>query len=219
MNETRLDHLVVAAPDLENGREYVERLLGAETVPGGRHEAIGTHNRLLRLGEDQYLEIIAIDPDGAKPDRPRWFALDDPAMRERLRESPALVTWVARTTDIDRAAAMPPYSDLAVHDMARGDLRWRMTFTPDGGLLYEGALPMLIEWQTESTPPSRLPQVGCALSRFVIQSPHAHRVEQALQDAGIRNVDVEQADQTALAATISTPARGEVILSSAWVAS
>ena len=34
------------------------------------------YNKLLRLG-DLYLELIAIDPDAPKPERARWFALDD----------------------------------------------------------------------------------------------------------------------------------------------
>lgn len=214
MSEGKLDHLVVAACDLDAGREYIEELLGVGTEPGGRHDAMGTHNRLLRLGEDQYLEIIAIDPDGPPPSRPRWFALDDPVMQSRLRESPRLVTWVARTTALDRVAGLSPYNDLSIRDMARGDLRWRMTFTPDGGLLYEGALPLLIEWQTGTTPPRRLPDAGCLLKRLVVQSPHARRVQQTLQDMSLWNVESDQSVQTGLAATISTPGRGDVVLSS-----
>ena len=45
-------------------------------VRGGKHALFGTHNKLLRLG-DLYLELIAIDPDAPKPERARWFALDD----------------------------------------------------------------------------------------------------------------------------------------------
>lgn len=214
MTSTKLDHLVVAAADLETGRRYVEECLGVETAPGGRHEAIGTHNRLLRLGEDQYLEVIAIDPEGAQPDFHRWFGLDDPAMRERLAAAPALITWVARTSGMDRIAAHPPYQDATVGDMSRGDLRWRMTFSRGGQLLQEGALPLLIQWQTETMPPSRLPDAGCSLERFVIQSPHAPEIERTLKNLGIGEVEVEFAEQTVLCATIATPACGEVVLRS-----
>jgi hypothetical protein len=37
---------------------------------------MGTHNRLLKLGEGFYLELIAIDPQAPPPGRPRWFGLD-----------------------------------------------------------------------------------------------------------------------------------------------
>lgn len=217
MVESKLDHLAVAAADLKSGSEYVEDLLGVKTVPGGKHDMMGTHNRLLRLGDDQYLEVIAIDPDGATPARPRWFSFDDPVMQARIKQTPTLVTWVARTTDIDQAAGHPPYDGMEVREASRGDLRWRMTFERGGNLLYEGALPLLIQWQSESTAAQMLPDSGCMLRRFVIQSPQARRVRQALQDINLRSVEINQSLQTGLAATLSTPARGEVVLSSVAV--
>lgn len=217
MYQCKLDHLAVAAADLDIGQEYIEDLLGVRMEGGGKHDIMGTHNRLLRLGEDQYLEVIAVDPDAPRPGRPRWFELDDPAMRARLQRSPALITWVARTTAIDEAARRSPYSDAEIREASRGDLRWRMTFIENGRLLYEGALPLLIEWQSESTPPRLLPDAGCVLRRFVIQSPHARQIRQTLADINLENVEVNQSVQTGLAATLSTPARGEVILSSVAV--
>lgn len=214
MNHCKLDHLVVAAADLDTGRQYIEDLLGVRTEAGGRHDAIGTHNRLLRLGDDQYLEIIAIDPDAPPPAQPRFFALDDPAMQAAILSCPRLITWVARASNLDEAAAHPPYRDMEIRDMARGDLHWRMTFTPDGSLPCEGALPLLIEWQTDPTPPQRMADSGCALKRFVVQSPQVQRVRQVLQDLNLESVEPDHSVQTGLAATLSTPARGEVILSS-----
>lgn len=214
MNDCKLDHLVVAAADLDTGRRYIEELLGVTTEAGGRHETIGTHNRLLRLGDDQYLEIIAVDPDAPPPERPRFFALDDPAMQAAVQACPRLVTWVARAADIEKAAARAPYDQMEIRDMARGDLRWRLTFTPDGSLPFEGALPLLIQWQSEQMPPQRLPDSGCALKRFVVQSPHMQRVQQVLRDLNLTSVELDHSVQTGFAATLSTPARGEVILSS-----
>lgn len=213
MNHCKLDHLVVAAADLDTGRRYIEDLLGVRTESGGQHDSIGTHNRLLRLGDDQYLEIIAIDPDAPPPERPRFFALDDPAMQAAIQSRPRLITWVARASDLDAAAAHPPYNAMEIRELARGDLRWRMTFTPDGSLPCEGALPLLIEWQTEPMPPRRMADSGCALKRFVVQSPQVQRVRQVLQDLNLESVEPDHSVQTGLAATLSTPARGEVILS------
>jgi hypothetical protein len=66
-----LDHLIVAAVTLADGIEYIAEITGVAPRPGGKHAAMGTHNALLRLGEQVYLEIIAIDPAAAKPARPR----------------------------------------------------------------------------------------------------------------------------------------------------
>ncbi len=92
------DHLVVAAATLADGIEYVAAATGATPRPGGKHVAMGTHNALLRLSERTFLEVIAIDPEGSRPARPRWFELDDIALQAELTERPRLIHWVARTT-------------------------------------------------------------------------------------------------------------------------
>ena len=62
-----LDHLVVAAADLEEGTRWVEERLGVGLEAGGRHTLFGTHNRVLSLGPDCYLEVIAVDPEAPPP--------------------------------------------------------------------------------------------------------------------------------------------------------
>ncbi|MCC7217309.1 MAG: VOC family protein, partial [Burkholderiales bacterium] len=114
------DHLVVAAATLAQGCDWVEERLGFRPQPGGAHVAMGTHNALLSLGLRFYLEVIAVDPDGVKPLRPRWFDLDEPRMRAALAEGPQLVHWVARTADLAAAVARVPALGLAT-PMTRGD--------------------------------------------------------------------------------------------------
>ena len=52
-----IDHLVVTAPTLESGADFVEQALGVAPGPGGQHPRMGTHNLLLRLGESTFLEV------------------------------------------------------------------------------------------------------------------------------------------------------------------
>ena len=88
---TTIDHLVFGAYSLDEGVDFIYQKLGVMPNQGGKHPLMGTHNKLLKLGRSIYLEIIAIDPDATKPNRPRWFGLDDlqPASK------PKLLTWVA----------------------------------------------------------------------------------------------------------------------------
>jgi catechol 2,3-dioxygenase-like lactoylglutathione lyase family enzyme len=65
--KSTLDHLAIVAPDLDSGCAFVSRVLGVDLQPGGAHPRMGTHNRLLRLGPDTYLEVIAIDPSAQRP--------------------------------------------------------------------------------------------------------------------------------------------------------
>ena len=158
-----LDHLVVAARTLDEGSDWVFERLGVRPVPGGKHDFMGTHNRLLRLGAREYLEVIAIDPDAPPPKRPRWFALDTPEMQERLEQGPSLIHWVARTDDIERDVRACPDA-IEILSAARGDFRWRIGVPPDGHIPCAGRCPTLIQWEGELHPADRLPDSGCELA-------------------------------------------------------
>ena len=62
----RLDHLAIVADRLEPGVAWAEERLRVALRPGGRHARFGTHNRLLGLGPDCYLEVITPDPEAAR---------------------------------------------------------------------------------------------------------------------------------------------------------
>lgn len=161
-----LDHLVVAADRLERGIDAIEDTLGVRPVVGGKHPRQGTHNALLRLGEDRYLEIIAVDPNAAPPRQPRWFGLDSPIVRDAIADSPRLLTWVARTDSLAESMAMCDRDLGEVWTMCRGEFRWRITLTPDGVPVEGGMLPSLIEWDSLRHPAHTLPESGCDLVRL-----------------------------------------------------
>lgn len=58
----RIDHVIYACADLDAAAARVEAKLGVVARGGGRHERIGTHNRIVPLGGG-YLELLAVvDP-------------------------------------------------------------------------------------------------------------------------------------------------------------
>ena len=208
------DHLVVAATTLAEGIEYVGDLTGSAPRPGGRHVAMGTHNALLRLGERFYLEVIAVDPDDAKPARPRWFDLDHPTLIAALAEGPRLVHWVARSEAIERAAPACPIALGPVHPMARGDYRWRITIPDDGTLPAGGLVPTLIQWDVPMHPTDSLPASGVALKGLAASHREPAPIRAALAALGLREALAVTYDrETRLAAMLRTP-RGIVTLSS-----
>lgn len=73
----QLDHLSIIAPSLADGVAHMRSCLDIDVPYGRVHPDMGTHNHLLRLGDDAYLEIIAVDPSVPPPARPRWFGLGD----------------------------------------------------------------------------------------------------------------------------------------------
>jgi hypothetical protein len=208
------DHLVLAAASVADGIDYVAALTGATPRPGGRHVAMGTHNALLKLGERLYLEIIAIDPTGRQPARPRWFGLDHVALQADLQERPRLIHWVARTGDIDALTVVCPVALGTVHAMDRGDFRWRITIPDDGSLPGKGIVPTLIQWDVPMHPADTLPASGVTLAQLAGTHPDAAPVRAALDALGLdAAIHVTYDRETRLAAMLRTP-RGMVTLSS-----
>lgn len=192
-----LDHLVVAAARLEEGVAAVEAALGVTLDAGGAHALMGTHNRLLSLG-DLYLEVIAPDPAAARPGRPRWFDLDNPPCIPRLS------AWVLRTSNVEEVQADLPEAGPAIA-LARGDLSWRITVPADGRLPLDGLFPALIAWDGSAHPLGRLPDRGCRLAGLVLSHPDAPalaaRLAPRLADARLGFVR----GPPGLSASIATP--------------
>ncbi|HET7418785.1 MAG TPA: VOC family protein, partial [Candidatus Dormibacteraeota bacterium] len=162
-----LDHLVVTAPVLAVGVEWVESILGVTLQAGGEHQRMATHNALIRLGNSTYLEVIAPNPEAVRPDRHRWFELD----RMKHDDSPRLATWVARTGDVNSAVADCGGEFGQIEPMSRGTLNWLIAIPSEGALIAGGVIPMLIEWAAETLPATRLEDKGCALKRLDLFHP------------------------------------------------
>lgn len=178
----QLDHVAVAARNLDEGRAWVEAALGVTLQPGGAHAHFGTHNLLLGLADGLYLEVIAVDPGAPPPGRARWFDLD------RFTGPPRLGNWICRTQDLDGMVARFPGIGPAV-PLARGDLRWRMAVPGDGILPFDNVFPAIMQWQGGTHPSERLAASGCSLRRLVVQHPDVPRLqaelEPVLEDARI----------------------------------
>lgn len=176
------DHLVLAARDLGAGAAWLEQQLGVALAAGGKHRRMGTHNRLLGLGDNFYLELIAVDPDASSPGRPRWFGLDH---ADLPADRPRLIHWVARSSDIVRDAADCTEVLGDILSMERGDYRWRITVPPDGHLPGDGLVPTLIQWDVPFHPAERLPDAGCRLMKLEGFHPQPARIRNALAALGL----------------------------------
>lgn len=168
-----LDHLAIAARSLDEARA-VEAVLGVPLEPGGKHAAMGTHNRLLSLGPGEYLEVIAIDPDAPAPGRPRWFALDG------FDGPPAPRAWIARSEDLGAALAAAPVGIGAPMGFQRDALRWTMAVPETGVLPFGGVFPALIGWGDTPHPAGRLVDRGVRLAGVEVVHPDSAALRGAL---------------------------------------
>lgn len=91
--------MIYASVDLEAAAARVERELGLVARPGGRHEGLGTHNRIVPLGGG-YLELLAVaDPQEADSSH---FGR---ALVARLaRAGDGLLGWAVAVDDIEAVA-------------------------------------------------------------------------------------------------------------------
>lgn len=214
---TELDHIVVAARSLDEGRAWARATLGVDTVGGGKHDGLATHNTLLNLGDRRYLEIIAVDPDAGAPSFPRWFGLDTAEVREHIAHGPRLVAWVARCKGvpdaIEQLAMTSGYCAPTVRPASRADFRWRFAFSVDGTRLAGGTLPHLIQWDSPVHPCERLPESGLSLTALTLGTPQPEATAAllaALAFAGER-VHIGQSSPAHLVATLNA-AQGVIVL-------
>jgi len=185
---TRFDHIVIAASTLEEGVAYVRDTLGVTLPKGGEHPLMGTHNHLMKIGDERFLELVAINPDAKAPSRPRWFALDDPAVQHSLQAKPRLLTWVVNT---DNLANLQTQSSLPLGEpvaLTRGDLRWLFAIPKDGSLLAGGLLPHVMQWQTDTHPSNGMQDLNCRLVELTVHHPYADWVSAKLEQMGAADI-------------------------------
>jgi hypothetical protein len=194
-----IDHLVYACRDLAAGVAHLESRFGVRAGPGGKHAGLGTHNALLSLGGDAYLEIIAPDPDQRGHQRGLPFGLGDGRT--------GLAGWALSCPDIDAAIAAArgrgydPGDAAPMHRITPSGsvLRWRLTSAGVGG----GPVPFLIDWG-EADHPARSAPAGLVLEDFWIEDPDPGPLEAVLGALGSA-VQARPAPRPALAARIRGP--------------
>ncbi len=147
-----LDHLLYAGPDLDQLARQLKRLSGEPPVAGGRHAGLGTHNALLGLGGQAYLEAIAPDPDQEGGVAAASIA---PLKAAELH------AWCARTDDpdaLERAIEATGHGvrrSAMTRETRQGEvLSWELLVATDHG--WAGAAPFFIHWDDTRHPAGRL---------------------------------------------------------------
>ena len=139
-----IDHLVIAVADPDAAAAVLESELGLAATGGGRHD-MGTHNRLVFLG-DAYLELIGVWDRALALAHPIGAAV----VRALDADAPGLVTFALATDGARREvmalrAAGSPISDAIAGSRVRPDgesVAWQCAFPP---LLGPAEPPFLIE--------------------------------------------------------------------------
>jgi len=197
-----LDHLVFTVPNLDEGVALVEDLLGMRTSPGGRHVGLGTHNRLIGLGPDSYLEIVAVDPGQPAPAKPRWFGLDH-------LDSPRLATWCVKSDDLVTTVGVARLAGVELGAPVSGSrerpdgTRLSWTFTDPWADRAGGTIPFFIDWGGSRHPAEALPG-GCRCVGLRVEHPDAAELAPRLSALGL-DTSVSKGHAPRVVATLDTP--------------
>jgi len=185
MNEF-LDHIMWACDDLERGSQRFEALTGVAPQYGGAHASGLTHNALVRIGPQCYLEILApMGPPSAADDV--WCRLARAAER-----TPRVVTYCLRSSR--------PLSELAQIAAGMGAPQAKVLnngrVTPEGiGLKWQWAapaferfglaFPFFIDWLDSPHPATTVQTRGdIQLKHFAVGHPQADELQRSLARLG-----------------------------------
>jgi hypothetical protein len=96
----RIDHAIYATADLDAAAARVAAELGVEAAGGGRHDGLGTHNRIVPLGGGTFIELLAV----ADPDEARRSSLGS-ALAAAIARGEGLLAWAVAVADVEAVAA------------------------------------------------------------------------------------------------------------------
>jgi len=180
--KAKIDHLVIGADNLISGTNFLEKKLNTKLLPGGEHKVMGTHNKLLKLQTEIYLEVIANNPNVESPSHPRWFSLDELETKNKIKKSPRSLCWILAIENIYDAVKNSGYNPGKIVELSRGDLEWKVTVPTDGKLIENGVLPFLIEWPKNIHPSKNLTDSSVSLNKILLIHPKPDYIKNILNN-------------------------------------
>jgi catechol 2,3-dioxygenase-like lactoylglutathione lyase family enzyme len=229
-----IDHLVFTCADLDAGIAWAERTFGVRPVRGGAHPQWGTHNALMSLGRERYLELLAPDPNAPSAGRANVAgralfgmgvgpgasagAVDGAAHETEawLTAAPRLTTWMLHSRTIDPLLTAALHAGVDLGRVTAGsrmradgtEISWEIAIPPARPL--DGCVPWLIDWGWSAHPSIAAPQ-GARLDWMEIVHPDPARVRRALDAVNGRSLDVRQGSVPGIVVGVACP-RGVVVV-------
>ena len=198
-----LDHIVYSVHDLESAVEHFADSLGITPKFGGFHKTKGTKNALLDLGNETYLELLAVDEDNHGVSVPRWMGID-------LISAPRITRWAVKSNNllldvVSLKSVAPQLAEVEQGQRITGDnqlIKWQLTRplpTPEVELL-----PFFIGWNTEEKHPTTFLDKGCSLGAFYATHPEPVPMRAVLEKIGI-DLELKPSNTIGIHATIEGP--------------
>jgi len=137
-----IDHVLLGVPDLDGAGAMLLDEHGLGSVEGGRHSGWGTANRIVPLGDRQYLELV-----GVVDETEATASAFGSTVRASVEQGGGLLGWCV---EVDDAGVPAERLGLALTDGSRRrsdgvPLRWRTAGME--AALAEPWRPFFLEWR------------------------------------------------------------------------
>lgn len=197
----RIDHIILAIEDLDQGMQQFEDITGLKPVYGGEHPNSNTQNAIVTLKDGMYLEILA--PKTGLDSLPTFF---------QGMDTLTPIGFALNTNNItllhQKVKALQIGTD-GIQDGSRT--------TPDGSrlswellLINEPAIimnPFFIDWSPDSKHPATSEDNSCELNALHLRSPFSTTIKQILEECSsdISLFKIEEGAETILSLSLSSP--------------
>ncbi len=199
----KIDHIVYAVQDLDTAMVWFEQQIGIRPTFGGYHTTQGTKNALIDLGDECYLEILALDSNNIKIKSPRWMGIDH-------INAPQLTRWSLKSADLKSDSEI-----LKTYRAEMGNIQGGQRKMSDGELLIWQLLmplpapkveliPFMINWQnSKAHPTSQLPK-ACELISLQFTHPHPTALQEVFKQLHI-DTNITAGKEITIKAKIKCP--------------
>lgn len=199
----QIDHLVLGVSDLNAGIEEFRSRTGVEPVFGGNHPSGGTRNALASLGDGTYIEIIAPNPEAELS--PMYASLKNLGTLTPIM-------WAVAVEDANAVKALLDSKGYPAIGVRKGSrvkpdgsvLKWQTVAVPSSA----SYLPFFIQWDEDSTHPSKSSPAGCSLAFLSFTDPQPETFQKLLAAFQL-TPDVKLGTPASFAIVLNCP-KGEV---------
>jgi Glyoxalase-like domain len=95
-----IDHVIYGTVDLDSAAARMQAEFALTAVGGGRHDGLGTHNRIVPLGDGSFIELLSV----ADPHEASGSALGA-ALMAAIQGGDGLLGWAIAVEDVQPIAA------------------------------------------------------------------------------------------------------------------
>ena len=205
MTNRKIDHLVYCVPDLDEAVTRFNDLLGVTPSIGGRHLLKGTKNALINLGNQCYLELLAIDHLNKNITSNRWMGID-------YIKEPKITRWAIQSEDLIADQKILKKYNSEMGSIEEGQritkdnktLKWKMTIPLNKPAVE--LIPFLLSWKNSSHHPTDKLEAKCSLKSISFYGNQS--LNECFKDLSIAHKIIPM-EHSKITATISGP-KGEM---------